>query len=207
MSVHETQYHYADWVDTQVASGCRAYLMTFMFKELGNARSATKIERMFGDIEVFYGRIVTRFAHRPNAPAERHKLPTLLAAPDRPVAKRDKGALSDAVVNDGLHCHAILIRPKVSRFRKNLLKWVRERHDRLIAGTSLQRIHVVRIRNTPEIAAQYALKAVGGRLPVDNLLILPKEIGATRLRGTDRGYDEACRTVGGGSLSHSRRWE
>lgn len=202
----QLQYAYGEWVESLVCNGYTAYFMTFMFNEMGNMQRHTMAEQMLKDIETYYGRLITHFTRKPHRTEEMHMRPIMIASPDLPVPKRAKGELRDAVVNDGLHCHAICLTPPVSRFKGKFEDWAQGRQTFMIGGTSMQRLDVVLISETPAKATQYALKSLGKRMSLDLMLILPKEHGSTRQRATDRGYDEACKTVGGASLLRTRRF-
>ena len=195
---------YSEWVEEFVATGYTAYLLTFMFKNLPAGTQGAKIEAMHRDIELIYRRLASRFAHHPEKPSQRRYLPLMLASPDLPVAKWDKSALADLVVNDGLHEHAILLTPPwVSRFKYEFATWMKDHSSCLLPETRLHRIHCVRLDVTPGKATDYALKANGRHLDADTLLILPKA-RSERGRPTDRGYDEAVRNSRGASLMRTR---
>lgn len=198
------QFAYGEWVGEKIKEGYGAVLVTFMFTPLGAGSQATQIDIMLRDIERVYSRLAHRFAHHPDRPSERHKLPLLIAAPDLPVFKYEKMALADACVNDGLHIHSILMQPPLSRFEGDLARWMRDEHRKLIYGTHIERFHVIQITHTPKKVTQYALKAAGTRLSIDSLLILPKAL-SERGRSTDAAYDEAVRDARGSSLMRTGR--
>lgn len=195
---------YSSWVEDLVADGYTGYLLTFMFKNLPARTQGTKIEAMHRDIELVYHRLAPRFAHHPKKPSQRRYLPLMMASPDLPVAKQDKSALADVIVNDGLHEHAILLTPPwVSRFKYEFATWMQDHSPCLLPETWLHRIHCIRLDVTPGKATDYALKAHGGRLDADTLLILPKAL-SERSQPTDKGYDEAVRSSRGASLMRTR---
>lgn len=198
---------YGEWVEGRIAEGCTAYLLTFMFNPLPASSQTERITLMHADIEAFYGRLARRFANHPKKPSQRAMLPTLIASPDLPVFKHQKGGLIDVAVNDGLHVHGVLLRPAVSRFEGRLEAWLYENDIRLMRDTRLRFIHIVKIDRTPGSATRYALKALGARIEMDSLLVLPLS-ASERLDATARGYDEAVNTEGGATMFSrgSQRW-
>ena len=195
---------YGKWVEDHIADGYTGYLVTFMFKTLYAGTQAGKIDLMHRDIERVYSRVAHRFAHHPDKPSQRRYLPLLVASPDLPVFKTDKVSVADVTLNDGLHEHGILLTPMESRFRYELITWVKERAPWLMRDTRLQRIHCARLDTTPGKATEYALKANGRSLPEDGLLVLPKAL-SERGQATDRGYDEAVKSPHGCSLLRTGR--
>ncbi len=200
----EVQYAYGDWVSWYIDNDYQPFIMSFMFNRLSAAMVESRINEMNNDIEQVYGRLARRFAHKPNSAAERHKLPVMLVSPDLPVFKHDTSSQRNLGLNDGLHCHAICLVPPVTRFKHRLDLWVIEHQKKLICDTRLNRIQVQRVGETPAKAAQYVFKSLGTTLPLDSALILPREIG-NRPNPTDKGYDEASRTVQGASMMRTGR--
>lgn len=195
---------YGEWVESLVAEEYAGYMLTFMFKNLPARTQAAKIAAMHRDIELVYHRLASRFAHHPQKASQRRYLPIMMAAPDLPVPKQDKSALNDVVLNGGLHEHAILLTPPwVSRFKYEFATWMQDHSPCLLPDTWLERIHCLRLNETPGKATGYALKAHGGRLDADTLLILPKAL-SERSQRTDKGYDEAVRSSRGPSLMRTR---
>lgn len=170
-----------------------------MFGSVGVSLKATMVGVMHSDIERWYARVITRFAHKPNATGERHKLPLMFVSADLPVPKDAKISLADVCVNDGLHCHAIFLKPPVSRFNGDFHRWAAENEKYLIADTRIARQWIGPVFETPAYMTQYALKAVGTRLSSDAVLILPRE-RRVYSNPTDKGYDEACRAARGASM-------
>lgn len=194
---------YSEWVGDLCDGGYKPYLLTFMFKAL-RFSPKEKSAVMKDDIARFYSRIVTRFTRNPNRTAELDQRPILIAAADLPVNKRAKITLRDALVNGGLHFHGIFLRPPVSRFEGSFKAYVRDNQEALIAGISMERIHVEMIRSTPEYVTQYVLKSLGrGSIEGEEVLILPESVRTKN--PTNRGYDDAVRTFGGASLRHPGR--
>lgn len=200
----EIQINYGSWVSRMVEKGYSPFFMSIMFNRLFAQGHEHQIDVMHRDLERLYGRIVRRFAYRPNAPGERHKLPVAMFSPDLPVFKHDTAAQQNLGPNDGLHCHGICMAPPVSRFKHRLDLWVIEHQQGLMRDTFISRIHIQPIRETPDYMTQYALKSLGTTLPLDSVLILPRERGG-RPNPTDKGYDEAVRAVQGASMMRTGR--
>jgi hypothetical protein len=161
-----------DWTQSLIDAGWSPYLLTFMFSPLpGNQNS--KIHQMRREVEKFYSKLLTRVVRRPNSSCDK---PVLFAFVDLPVAKKDKISTIDAVVNDGLHFHAIVLIPPNSRLSVPL--------DLHIA--SLSQVYLGDRRKLDHIdvkpfyteksfrVVDYALKALKKKLDYDDFLIFPK---------------------------------
>lgn len=160
--------------------GWQGYLMTMMFNQLrGNPRQ--KNHQMQGEVQGVYGSLLTRTNRRPRRSPESN--PILIASPDWPVPKRQKMTLSEVATNDGLHYHAVLLVPAVSRLRVSVPQHFTEQQDYYLRDGVLQRIDVRPFGAVDSsVVVDYALKGLqDDRLPNDeSLLILPKshiEIG------------------------------
>lgn len=191
---------YVEWIDQWIEQGRRPYLMTFMFNRMAASSMNLFVEIMYRDIEIAYRRLSGRFAHHPEKPGQRDKLPIFIGAPDTPSIKRRNHQFEG---DDRLHVHGVLLTPAVSRFEGDLVEWMKTNAERLIAGTRIRRIHLVEITRTPHIASDYALKAFGWHPDFGDPLILPMQRGVKRDR-TAKGYDEACNRVQGCSLVRPR---
>ncbi|RLP79629.1 hypothetical protein D9R14_08225 [Xanthobacter tagetidis] len=192
---------YVEWIDSYIEDGYTPYLMTFMFNHVSAASMPRLIQMMYQDIEIFYLRLSGRFAHHPEKPGQRYKLPILICSPDTPNIKRRNHCVESG---DGLHVHGIFLKPPVSRFKGDLIELVRILSVELTRQTRIQRIHLVEVTYNSASASDYALKAFGRHQDCSEPLILPMEMGAKRDR-TARGYDEACDRVQGSSLMRSPR--
>ena len=155
----------------------KAYFVTFMYEPLPGGESAM-LRQMEREIERFYAILLTRVIRNPRQPSKRDKLPRLFAAPDRPVPKREKQSMEDVVINDGLHCHAVVLIPRKSRLPTGLRRHVNDNIDLYLGSQGkLRRIHVKRIRHGAEKVADYLLKA-WRRAPSlsGELLVLPQAL-------------------------------
>ena len=118
-------YGYDDWIQTHIDEGWSPYLLTFMFTPLRGTLNS-KIPQMKKEVENFYSKLLTRVVRRPNSSCDK---PALIASFDFPVAKRNKISTIDALVNDGLHVHAILLIPPKSRLRVPLAEHIESNHE------------------------------------------------------------------------------
>ena len=162
------------WISDLIETKFDGFILSFMFHPLPGGKSAV-LEQMRRDIERVYARLAKRMFRHPNSCTSYPNLPRLFAVPDVPVPKREKSKLRDVVINDGVHIHAALLTPSVSRISEEPLdvhfagldRWYRQ-------DTRLRSIHIKPIIVTPEKAADYVFKSVGRRFSWDDLLILPK---------------------------------
>lgn len=168
---------YGDLVRSRIELGWSASLMSFMFKHLPGGPAAV-VQQMRREIEHVFTKFLTRVTRRPCSPASADRLPILIASPDRPVFKREKRSLRDVIVNGGLHAHGILLLPPVSRLRVPAEEYFRENQSAYVdAASTLDRIDVRAIDMNPEIATDYALKALKtGRTDFDDLILLPRSV-------------------------------
>jgi hypothetical protein len=177
---------YADMVESQMSIGWHGYLLSFMFKpQRGNSKAV--IGRMQQGVQVFYSTLITRIVRNNRSRNLQQYLPVLIGAPDLPVFKHEKQALSSLFFNDGLHFHAMVLLPETSRLRTNLVKHVEEKQDIYVhKNSSFMHIDVEPIVESPKKVTQYALKAVEkGLISTDDILILPKaysELGIKQKR-------------------------
>jgi hypothetical protein len=165
---------YGTWVKDTLDQGYTGYLTTFMFNYIpGNSNSI--IGAITKDIKQFYGTLVTRIVRRPRT-APIHRLPRLIALPDRPVPKRCKQALQDVAINDGSHVHGITMIPEQSRLDCDLDEHIRFRSSDYIDSryTRIRHIDAQKIETRPGYTAGYAFKWLKrDSAAYDHLLILP----------------------------------
>lgn len=165
---------YSTFVQKRIDEGWEPAIVTFMFHELSGSKFAVA-EQMRNEVERIYGWLLTRRCRRPGqTPTDR--LPFFLACPDYPVPKHAKDHLTDIVINDGRHYHAIDLMPPWTRNVCTLSDLV-DQHQLMLVGTGrpLARLHVKTILDTPEKAVSYTLKSLTrGRATVDDLIILPR---------------------------------
>jgi hypothetical protein len=177
---------YGEHVESQILAGWHGYLLSFMFKpQRGNSKAV--IWQMQQGVQVFYSTLITRVVRNNRSRKMQPYLPVLIGAPDLPVFKHEKQPLSSLPLNDGLHFHAIVLLPEISRLRTNLVEHVEEKQEIYVHKNGLfMHIDVEPIVESPRKVTRYALKAVEkGLVSTDDILILPKaysELGAKQRR-------------------------
>jgi hypothetical protein len=107
---------------------------------------------------------------------------------DLPVYKRDRSMAPTFLCNGGMHIHALVLMPPVSRMREGLDEHFQGKSD-LYATRSgaIQRMHAVRVTTEPDRVVDYVFKSVlNGRLSYDEaLMVLPRvrdELGPVMCR-------------------------
>jgi hypothetical protein len=169
---------YTQLVTDRVRSGWSCHLVTILFSQLPGPRT-TVISRMKDEVHRVYSTFLTR-VHRKPRTASTDELPVLIGAVDLPVYKRDKASGPMVVCNGGLHVHALMLMPPVSRLKGSLTDHFREKRGLYAgSGSSIQRIDVRQVVENHERVVDYVLKTVlNGRLSYDEaMLVLPRSRG------------------------------
>jgi hypothetical protein len=169
---------YTQLVTDRVLAGWSCNLVTFLFSQLPGPRTAV-INRMKDEVHRVYSTLLTR-VHRKPRTASTDELPVLIGAMDLPVYKRDKASGPMVLCNGGLHVHALLLMPPVSRLKCSLADHFREKQEVYVAsGRSIQRVHVRPVIENHGRVVDYVLKTVlNGRLSYDDaVLVLPRSRG------------------------------
>jgi len=168
---------YGELVQKYIDEGFRAYLVTFMFRPLaGSMNRKAILVQMNNEVQRVYSTFITRVVRNPRSPASGDRLPILIACPDFPVPKRQKQPLADLTINDGLHCHGVLLVPTHSRLKGGVRKHF-GLHRALYLGDRrrLKRIHLKRITHRPAYVTEYAFKTFKrGKVDADDILVLPR---------------------------------
>jgi hypothetical protein len=161
---------YADWMMEYVDwRGWSPYLLTFMFKPM----TGRVMEKMADEVERVYSIFLTRAVRKPRLSCC-SDLPLLLAVPDLPVAKRQKSTLSDVSINDGLHVHGIMVVPRNSRLKTDVVVHFRK-YEGLYVKNRLLRLDVRPIEHNLEAVVDYAFKSVKRKkCDPDDILLFPK---------------------------------
>jgi hypothetical protein len=170
---------YNEWVQSYIDEGWSAFLMTFMFRPLSGT-AFFKIQQMKKEIEHFYSdKLLHRIIRRPKFNGD---APVLFAFPDLPVRKKDKTSTIDAIVNDGLHFHTILLIPPRSRLSVPLDLYVASIPEIYLRQRKLDRIDIQSFYTENSFrVVDYCMKSLKGRLDYDNcILILPKSSSECR---------------------------
>jgi hypothetical protein len=169
---------YTQLVTDRVRAGWSCHLVTILFSQLPGTRSII-ISRMKDEVQRVYSTLLTR-VHRKPRTASTDELPVLIGAVDLPVYKRDKASGPIVLCNGGLHVHALLLMPPVSRLKGSLADHFREKQEVYVAsGRSIQRIDVRPVVEDHRRVVDYVLKTVlNGRLSYDDaVLVLPRSRG------------------------------
>lgn len=164
---------YAGFIKEAFDQDWYGYLFTFMFDHIPGSREA-RINQMQKDIYHWYGRLLTRLYRYPRSPKYQGILPKGVFFPDSPVPKHEKQNLMDVIINDGLHCHGVLMAHDWGRLGCPLHLHTQRKQRSYLTG-NLRRVHADQITDAPAYVADYALKALkrpGSSL--DHVLVLPR---------------------------------
>jgi hypothetical protein len=167
---------YISMISDKTKNGYEPYLLSFMFEPLrGNER--TKQNEMRSEIERVFSKLIARVQRYPSR-CSQDELPILIAATDMPVVKfNEKNSIVDVVQNDGLHFHAILLVPKLSRLKTSVSDHF-ENNQSVYLSARLKRIDVAPITHGLDRTIDYALKSVkAGRISdrdAEAILVLPR---------------------------------
>lgn len=148
------------WVAAMIADKERwnAYMVAFMFNHLPGSEKP-RIEQMTKEVERFYALFVTRVVRYPRRKSNFERLPRLFGLPEYPVPKSTFAKLETVSVNDGLHVQAILLVPRDSRLKNGAKNHIQDNLELYIGKhKKLRDIHLRRITETPERAAEYTFK-------------------------------------------------
>jgi hypothetical protein len=176
---------FGTWIKEQVRDGGDAYLLSFMFDHLPGSKQ-DRIQQMHDEITTFYRKLITYVVRYPKLNKNADKLPRGVFFPDVPIYKRQKQALRDVSVNDGLHMHGIFVIPEKSRLKIGLDQHVREYSEKYQTH-KMYRVDVELIDSRIVYTTDYAGKALKTRrYNQDDILILPRTTGE---------LESDCRTV------------
>jgi hypothetical protein len=114
--------------------------------------------------------------------------------PDGPCYKRQKQALRDVSINDGLHFHGLILVPTKSRLKVPFLQHLRDKKRSYGRGYILT-THAEPIWDQERFVADYGGKAVKrGRLSYDDILVLPRT-GKELQQNKDESLSEPDREI------------
>jgi hypothetical protein len=171
---HGTVEHLSKWTKEYVDLEWEAYFMTFMFRQIPGS-DQERIRRMHKEIGIFYGKLASWVVRDPRSPKCAHLLPRGVFYPDGPCYKREKQALRDVKINDGLHFHGIILVPTRSRLKVPFLQHLRDKKKYYGRNNNIRRIHAEPNRDHHQFVADYAGKGVKrGRVSYDDVLVLPR---------------------------------
>jgi hypothetical protein len=168
---------YCQWAEQHWESGWPAFLLTFLFEELGG-NTGSMHARMVSEVERVYAQLLTRIVRNPNTGASVGMRPIWIGFPDYPVAKKDKVDARVVQVNDGRHIHMLAFNPPVSRMKEDFADHIDENQQHY-ARSPLFRVHVEPVTERPGNVLDYIAKSAkrdraGFRLSLDDVIILPR---------------------------------
>jgi hypothetical protein len=168
-----TKEQATQWVDDYYDLEWTPYHVTFMFHHIPGSEEE-KIRQMHKDIGRFYGKLASWVVRDPKSSKYAHLLPRGVFFPDVPCYKREKQALRDVTINDGLHFHGIILVRTKSRLKVPFLQHLRDKRKSYGRGSTLT-THAEPIRDHHRFVADYAGKGVKrGRVSYDDVLVLPR---------------------------------
>ena len=167
---------YGEWINDWVQRGWDGYLVTVMFHNLSGSMDS-QITQMHQEVTALFSKLVKRVVRKPRSPAWVPLLPKGIFVPDLPVFKRTKTPLTkDALMNDGLHMHGIILANCWGRLTDPLDVHFSEKRRTYVAK-KIRSIDVVKITERPEYTTDYAGKGI--KRPCfnpDHILILPRAL-------------------------------
>jgi hypothetical protein len=161
---HATMEQVYKWTGEYLSLEWEAYFLTFLFCHIPGP-APEKLRQMHKEIVRFYGTLASWVVRNPRSPKCAYLLPRAVFFPDGRCYKRQKQALRDVSINDGLHFHGLVLVPKKSRLKVPFLQHLRDK----------RRSHAEPIWDHERFVADYAGKAVKrGRVSYDDVLVLPR---------------------------------
>ncbi|WP_128755428.1 hypothetical protein [Metarhizobium album] len=165
---------YIEMTTDRIEKGFKPFILTFMFNQLSGGDEGVR-KQMIDSMHGIYGHLLSRITRRPSK--DLADLPLWVFCQDWPVPKDSKTTLSQASINDGCHVHAFVLLPPKTRGDFDLVRYVEEEQQKLIAldaGKPIERIHAVEVTETPERAAEYVIKSVDRkRIGIDGIECFP----------------------------------
>lgn len=166
---------YTGLITDRIHDGWSCHLLTILFSQLPGPRGAV-LDRMKDEVQRVYSTLITR-VHRKPRTASTEVLPVLIGVADLPVYKRNRAAAPMITYNDGLHFHALVLIPPVSRLKGSLADHFEGNFD-LYAGSAnvVQRVDVRPVVDGHRRVVDYVFKTIlNGRLSYDDaVLVLPR---------------------------------
>lgn len=164
------------WVRTHVEDGYEAFLLTFMFKHLGDDDKRT-INAINRNMEDCYSRIINRFNRKGHSTTRYALNPKIITCPDRPGWKKNGSEPEEIWINNGLHAHGIALTKARARKGRRLDEDVRLAQSHYIHRTALIRLHCVHISHDLPNVVRYGLKGIeAGYVRPQHILQFPRSI-------------------------------
>jgi hypothetical protein len=170
---HATMEQVYKWTAEYLGLEWKAYFLTFLFRHIPGP-APEKMRQMHREIVRFYGKLASWVVRSPRSPKCAYLLPRAVFFPDGPCYKRQKQALRDVSINDGLHFHGLILVPNKSRLKVPFLQHLRDKKRSYGRGYTLT-THAEPIWDQERFVADYGGKAVKrGRVSYDDVLVLPR---------------------------------
>jgi hypothetical protein len=166
---------YTQLVTDRTQNGWSCHLLTVLFDQLHGPEMVV-VNRMRDELQRLYSTFLTR-VHRNPKRASSIKLPILIGSADLPVYKRDRSSSPSIRCNGGLHFHALLVIPPLSRLKEAPSDHFKNNLDLYAGpGRAVQRIDIRPVVESPERVVDYVLKTIlNGKLSYDDaILVLPR---------------------------------
>jgi hypothetical protein len=177
---------FTQMVIDRMNDGWSCHLMTFPFVQLPGPRGAV-IQAMRDELQRVYSTFVTRTNRKPRT-ASPDELPILIGVADLPVYKLDATSSPLVICNGGLHFHALLLVPPITRLDLPVEDHFRDCQDMYLGERRLiTKLDVRPVTETCERVVDYLFKTIlRGRVSYDDgVLLLPRtrdELGPARER-------------------------
>ncbi|WEK04743.1 MAG: hypothetical protein P0Y65_00340 [Candidatus Devosia phytovorans] len=163
---------YQQMIRERIEQGWHPSLLTFTFNPMPDNR-ALPPEAIGKSLAQFYSLCLTRLIHHPHR-GPITNLPLMVGMPDLPLFKHRKISVV-ATINDGLHAHAVFLKPIRTRNGRTLASTLEENGNLFKDACHLMSIHCADIKETPGKAVAYVLKSLDlKRFPGDDIWIFPK---------------------------------
>jgi len=166
----------SELIDDHIDRGFKAYIMTFLFRNLPSSEATSK-EVMTSEVRRVFGRFITEVVRNPWSKGSVDRRPVLIGCPDWPVPKSGVGS-KHRVNGSGIHFAGILLVPRVGRLKTSAKRHFHDdRRSYVSPGQSLERIHLERIKKGTSRTVCYNFKSLlRRRCDSDDLLVLPDSL-------------------------------
>lgn len=160
---------YDQMVSDRIAENWEASLITFMF-------NPTSKYAMTNSIEHFYERLITRVVKRPKS--VNAVLPMMIVVADLPVHKRQQRMSNlQALPNDGLHHHGVVLIPPKNNLGKPLKQHVSENKRLYLNDRNISSLDIAPVTtSTTARMTDYVMKTFKrGKVDYDDaVIVLPR---------------------------------
>jgi hypothetical protein len=180
---------YGEWLRNPLEHGWDAYFFTFEFNQLpGPPQEKSRLMKEY--LQRWYGRLSTRTVRDPRSPKWSPSLPKAVLVPDYPVPKHHKKSLTQVSINDGLHYHGLVSATRTGTRLQHSLDVHMKENGTTYFTKELHHIDVKNITHDPEFITDYCMKALKGRVSMDEILIFPRTLSELPNKGPIRAAGE-----------------